>query len=233
MLTIAVCDDSLLDLSQVEEIMNSLKYLNIDFDVFSNASDLLSTIQREGKYDLYLLDIELDDTTGFEVAAEIRKHDCNALLVFLTAHSKYVLESFDYITFQYIIKPITKSKLESLFIKANNYLYKSNRLFRYRFKKGWYSVACNEIYYFYKVKRRAYIYTKNGIAECNMTINDILSQLPSDYFVQINRSYIINLQHVETVHKEKVIIIGERLSVSATHSEKLITRYMNYVGKIM
>lgn len=42
-------------------------------------------------YDLILTDIQMPHIDGMELAANIRKHLPNSLIIFITAHSKYAL----------------------------------------------------------------------------------------------------------------------------------------------
>ena len=47
------------------------------------------------------------------------------------------------------------------------------------------------IHYIESVKRKIFLYTDTGVFETYMTMEDILSRLPSE-FVQCHRSYIVN-----------------------------------------
>ena len=117
MLKIAVCDDSRTDVEMLEIAFDTLDSFSIEYDVYFGAGELLryQALHQEA-YNLYIFDIEMPGMNGLELAKEIRKRDAKALFVFLTGYSQYVMDVFDVITFDYIPKPITSQKLESVLL---------------------------------------------------------------------------------------------------------------------
>lgn len=228
MLSIAVCDDVQEDLAAVEGMLGKVNRIKLDLDVFTNAADLLNTIRLEGGYDLYILDVVMPKMNGIELAAAIREQDSHALFIFLSAHEEYVLSALDCIIFQYLIKPVSEKRITEVLLKAEKYLQRNRQLFRYRFNKVQHSIPYCKIYYFYKVSRKVYIFTEDGIAECNMRMQDILNEVKNSVFVRINRSYIINLQYVEEMRKGKVRVAGTLLTISDAHRREAEEKYFEY-----
>lgn len=95
MLKIAICDDSKVDVEQLEIVLDTLCHYQIYYDVYFSAEELLEcmAMHRE-EYHLYIFDIEMPHMTGLELAKEIRKIDTNALFVFLTGYDQYVMDVF-------------------------------------------------------------------------------------------------------------------------------------------
>lgn len=62
-------------------------------------------------FTVYILDIELPDGNGLELAKEIRKIQERAYIVFLTAYEKYALSGYEVRAFHYIIKENMEKKL--------------------------------------------------------------------------------------------------------------------------
>ncbi|WP_279403862.1 LytR/AlgR family response regulator transcription factor [Secundilactobacillus kimchicus] len=58
----------------------------------------------------FILDIELPSSSGINVAKEIRKHNLNVPIIFLTNFSEYMEDVFQVQTFDYILKPVTEEK---------------------------------------------------------------------------------------------------------------------------
>ena len=123
MLKIAICDDSRTDIEMLESAFDKLCQYPIEYDVYFSGEELLTycTLHDE-TYHLYIFDIEMPQLNGFELAKKIREKDAKALFVFLTSYTKYVMDVFAVITFDYISKPITAEKLESVLLKAMQYL---------------------------------------------------------------------------------------------------------------
>jgi len=232
MLKIALCEYVETDLAELEKTLNEITSIRIDLDVFTNGKDLLNTIEREGNYDVYLLSMQLTNITAKQIAKKIRLCDMYSIIIFLSYNIENILEVFEYITFDYLIKPISKEKLVEILIKAECFLGKNYHVFRYQFKKTTYNIICSEIYYIHKSRRKAYIYTSSGHKECNMRVYDILNNLNPYFFVQINRADIINLRYVERVQKNFIYIIGQKISIGDTHYNDFIEKYHQYIESL-
>ncbi len=144
-------------------------------------------------YHLYIFDIEMPEMNGLQLAKEIRKIDAKALFVFLTGYTQYVMDVFEVITFDYISKPITVEKLESVLLKAMQYLHMIKRDFVFQFRKNQFRISCDDIVYFEKKGRQAVIHTISENFKANMTTEEIWKQLDDKVFAHIHVSYIINL----------------------------------------
>ena len=58
---------------------------------------------------LAFVDIQLSDDHSFEI---FRKHPVKFPIIFTTAYDKYLLESFEFNSIDYLLKPITEEKLK-------------------------------------------------------------------------------------------------------------------------
>lgn len=66
MLRIAICDDSKVDVEQLEAALSALWGYQIDYDVYFSAAELLKyTLKHKENYHLYIFDIEMPDMTGW------------------------------------------------------------------------------------------------------------------------------------------------------------------------
>src|SRR6056300_1037013 len=75
---------------------------------FTQQSEFLSFCEAQ-RPDLVFLDMEMPNTTGLEVAAQIKSLVGN--IIFVTAHSEYSLAAFD-TAIDYILKPVSPKRLE-------------------------------------------------------------------------------------------------------------------------
>lgn len=207
MLKIAICDDNRLDIERLETALGTLSRYSISYDVYFSAEELLKCIflNRES-YHLYILDIEMPDMTGLELAKEMRKNGVKALFVFLTGYSQYAIEAFDVITFNYISKPVTAEKLESVLTKAIGYLDMVKCDFIFQFRKKQFRVNCSDILYFEKKGRQAVIHTIPENFKTNMAVDEIRKQLNERVFTQIHASYIINMEHLHSIEGDEAVM---------------------------
>lgn len=79
---IAVCDDNIRDLARVKQFLFQMNESDLQCECFVEPPKLLELIQRGTYFDLYILDIEMPEVNGIELAHQIREVDKKALLVF-------------------------------------------------------------------------------------------------------------------------------------------------------
>lgn len=235
MLNIAVCDDSRTDVEMLESAFDKLAQYQFSYEVYFTAKELLKHVIDYGAmYHLYIFDIEMPEMNGLQLAKEIRKIDAKALFVFLTGYTQYVMDVFEVITFDYISKPITVEKLESVLLKAMQYLHMIKRDFVFQFRKNQFRISCDDIVYFEKKGRQAVIHTISENFKANMTTEEIWKQLDDKVFAHIHVSYIINLGHIRAIDGDEVVMDNEeRLLIARSHKQNLKEKHMEFVRRMV
>lgn len=235
MFKIAICDDSRVDVEQLEAALGALCSYQIEYDVYFSAGKLLEYIVRHKEnYHLYIFDIEMPDMTGLELAKEIRQGGSKALFVFLTSHSQYVMDAFDVFTFAYLHKPVTAEKLEPVLSRAVQYLEMIKHDFVFHFRRNQFRVSYGDILYIEKKGRQAVIHTIQENFRANMTISEIWEQLDNRVFIHIHMSYIVNMEHLRAIEGDEAVMDnGERLQVARSHMQVLKEKHMEFVRRMI
>ncbi|MGS2721802.1 LytR/AlgR family response regulator transcription factor [Paraglaciecola aestuariivivens] len=90
------------------------------FDVVAqcaNAQHALKAIEQ-WQPDIAFIDIEMPGASGIELAADIHALTNNGLkLVFVTAFKEFALNAFEFQAFDYLLKPVSETRLESCLTK--------------------------------------------------------------------------------------------------------------------
>lgn len=118
MLRIAIVDDEkkLLDHTQalIREIVNEPSVLIDSFQ----SGQALDIAREKTEYDLYVLDIEIGEENGIDIAKEIRKNAQYAEIIFVTSFEKYALDGYEAHPLGYLVKPLAREKMEPLLQKV-------------------------------------------------------------------------------------------------------------------
>lgn len=139
-----------------------------------------------------------------------------------------------HIPFDYISKPITVEKLESVLLKAMRYLNLIKQDFVFQFRKNHFRVCCDDILYFEKKGRQAVIHTILDTYKTNMTIEELWKQLDEKVFSHIHVSYIINLGHIKAIDGDEVILDnGERFLIARSHKQELKEKHMEFMKRMV
>lgn len=94
MLNFVVCEDNKVVLQKNVDIINRVMFKNnINYRVysFSNYSkELKDLINSDIGQVIYILDIELEDASGLDIASEIRKKDLDSFIIISTSYIDYL-----------------------------------------------------------------------------------------------------------------------------------------------
>ncbi len=126
MIKIAICDDDKNIREEVATLLNNSGVDDISVEQFASSKSLLSSTVEE--YNIIILDIEIDEMLGTEVAMQLRQRKSKSLIFFVTSHSSYISESFKSIPFQYIIKPINHELFVNEFKRAVKKIVNNKRV---------------------------------------------------------------------------------------------------------
>lgn len=235
MIKICICDDDIVQSSIIENrVENFCKLYNLshDIEVFNSSSSLLNYLTKE-KYHIYLLDMEMGNVSGIDIAKAIRKDDEDCLIIYITNHKKYALESFKVLPFRYILKPLSPHEIENVFIDAIENLNSSKKFLSVKDGTVNHRLRVNEIMYILSENgRNLNIITRNS--EDNLIvygkIKEIEKNLSSPYFVKINQGTIININHIKTISNTSVKMLDDSiLYISRSRKKHVSEAYKTFL----
>ncbi len=110
MLRIAAVDDERHALERFENLISAQEGIEL-CGLFDDGDDLVEYVRRH-PLDVVFLDIEMPGKTGLELAEELLALSPELLVVFATAFNQYAVEAFELNALDYILKPISKERLD-------------------------------------------------------------------------------------------------------------------------
>lgn len=213
---IAICDDDQDQIECISSIVSSWGRQNsftCDMDVFHSAEAFLFAYEDHKGYDILLLDVEMKDMTGIELAKQIRKDNDRAEIIFITSHFEFIGEGYEVDALHYLIKPISEEKLMQVLSKAAEKLSvepsslvincdgETVRLYEW-------DILYVESYLHYIVIR-----TRDKEYKIKENISAFEQKL-SDDFYRIHRSYLVSLKHITRISRTSVHIGDTELPLS-------------------
>jgi two-component system, LytTR family, response regulator LytT len=231
--TIAI-DDEPLALRLVSDYVSKTPFLELvgSFDNPLDAIDFLSTHTA----DLIFVDIQMPDLTGIEFT---RSLEDAPKIVFTTAYEKYALEGFKLNAIDYLLKPFSYEE----FLKAAGKARKQTELeanvlpsietnSQFLFLKSEYKIRrinFNDILYIEGLKDYIKVYI-SGDDKPVLSLNSIKSleqKLPEEKFMRVHRSFIVNLDKIDTIERSRIIFGKVYIPVSDQYKEK----FQEYLDK--
>jgi len=231
MIHIAVCDDDLQVIEEIEGFFERMTGRQFEYDVFFDGQELFDyKCTQQIYYNIYFLDIEMTHMDGITLARNLRALDTHALIIFITSYAKYVYDVFEVVTFDYLIKPLGYNLFCTVLHKALVYLDISKCNFTFSYRKNSFTLPCDGIVYIEKNGRTAFLHTVEKKYQFNMNLTDIWYQLDEKLFASIHRSVIVNLEYVlEIVQDELKLKTGPTLYVSRAYRRAVKLKHLDYV----
>lgn len=233
MVNIAICDDEFLVLNSIIKILHTYEQksnVDIQMNSFTNPQQLLNEV---GRFDIILLDVNLGEENGIELAKKIRIHDKKVKIIFITGFLEYMPSAFGVHAFGFLLKPVKAKELEDMVADAIVYSDKSEDLsLKFQGKNKVYSLYPNEIAYFEYYHRTVIIHTifNTEFELPGEKISNIAERMKDYHFEVPHKSFVVNLEYVNYVKGYLVHLKNDRtIPLSQLNSKTFREVLQNYV----
>lgn len=208
---VIIIEDELLAQAKLESMLSLLDPSIHIIAKITSVKDALYWLSQNAAPDLAFVDIQLSDDHSFEI---FRKQPVEFPVIFTTAYDKYLLESFEFNSIDYLLKPITEEKLKrslDKMKKLEKHFFHGNMLKllqrtekpsvnRIIAKKGneFIAIELDEVAYFFTEHKIVFIRDFSGrqlIVDKNL--GEVADMLDKNKFFRLNRKFIANLKAVE------------------------------------
>lgn len=196
-----------------------------------NSALSASKYLKDNSVDIILTDINMPGQLGTEFARTVNK---NTAIIFTTAHLTYALEAFEIEAIDYLVKPITFNRLQKAIQKAIKRLNLRENAERHKernesfifLKKNniQHRVFLSEIL-FIKADDDYVVYTTDTESfMIKKSLKLSLKELDCDNFIQVHKSYIINLQSIIQLKSNTIYIKNHEIPVGRVYKKELQKR---------
>lgn len=207
---VAVCDDCAADVRYLSALVADWAKARGHFAVvreFPNAEAFLFAWETEKDFDLLLLDIEMGEMSGMELAKKIRHDNDAAQLVFITGFPDFMAEGYEVSALHYLMKPVSAEKLAAVLDRAAAKLARTEKRLRIVFDREVSLIPVSRILYVEAQKQYVLIHTLDGEYRMKASLGEIQEELGQPFF-RCQRSFLINLGYVERIAPKFVTLRG-------------------------
>jgi DNA-binding LytR/AlgR family response regulator len=210
-----IIDDELPGLSYLRMLCEQFSFVEI-VKCFDSPQYFIEEIQNMS-FDVCFLDINMPGMNGLEVAKKIE----GKYVIFVSAHPEFAVDAYDLEAIDFIKKPVVKERLEKALKKAYKLIVDKPTMKEYF---NWNTNLGKSIIFFDEInytstsgvdKRDKMIYMNDDsiLLLKNITVEKLMSFLPADQFIQINKSEIISKKSV-LAHSANEIVLKTKDSFS-------------------
>lgn len=199
-------DDEPFALEVIRSLAAKVPFLEVKA-YFNDAFAAIDYLAKE-PVDLMFLDIKMPDISGIELMESLQQ---KPLVIFTTAYAEHAVTSYEFNALDYLLKPFAFTR----FLKACNKAHEQI-LFKQKsvsvadsifIKTGYEQVKImfNELLYLEGAGNyMIFVMTDGRRIMSRLKISEVVSLLPTDKFVRVHRSYIVNKDKVHRIERHQL-----------------------------
>lgn len=213
MTKVCICDDDeefTIVLKKIILLYGRYEKRDIEVDTSFSGTDMIECVHKN-TYDIIFLDIELGSIRGFEIGDKIRNEIGNekTQIVYISAKTNYAMELFETRPLNFLVKPLNEKDVFEvldtyyrLFGSKNEYLY-------YRWMKKDCVINQNDIIYIQSRGRKLFVKTIGDDIEFYSKLTDVLSQLDTNKFCQVHKSFVVNGNYISRYTSDSITMCDD------------------------
>ena len=236
MYRIAICED---DLSQLNYLKNCIESIfeeiesKVEILIFDSGKEMLKNNLE--KIDIFFLDIQMSGLNGMDVAKILRKDKNDAEIIFVTAIIDYIQEGYKVRAYRYLLKPIKVEDLKEHLLSCIKDISKKRDDFILLKAKGEvHKIPIDKITYIEVIGRDIIVHTLEGEKYTTKNSMENTEKALKKYnFFRCHKSYLVNIDYIQTIQKTTAIINGEEVPISRRRINDLKDKLTEYLGSVL
>lgn len=240
-----VVDDEPLAIRQMESYISKVSFLE-RVKSFDSAVDARQWIEDGGEVDLIFVDINMPELSGVDFVKSLTKVP---MVIFTTAYSEYAVEGFKLDAVDYLLKPFSFEEFSKATHKAQ-YIYELRSLKDKEYgnlpigeqsaDKDCISIRADHKTSLVKFSNIIYLESAGEYVRLHLTdgsklvtlfrLKNMESSLPSDRFMRVHRSFIVNLEHVTGYTKGRIFLTDNEYAPIGENYKEAFSKYIETIG---
>jgi DNA-binding LytR/AlgR family response regulator len=225
-ITCVVVDDEPPALQLIADYVQRTPFLQLS----GQTTDPMTAIDmvQQGMAELLFLDIQMPELTGLQLMKVIG-HKCKAILT--TAYPDYALDGYELDVIDYLLKPVTFDRFLVAAHKARERIIPPAPVVQpaqaatapaYIFVKTEYKIQkidLADILYLEGLRDYVAIHTRSGRILTQQSMKSFQEQLPENNFIRVHKSYLIALDKIRFIERNRIVIADNYIPVGETYQE--------------
>jgi two-component system, LytTR family, response regulator len=221
-----IIEDEPLAMERAKEFVQKVSFLRL-MQTFDNGLDAISYLKTES-VDLIFLDIQMDEFTGIHLLESLNHRPA---VIIISAFNEYAVKGFDLNVTDYLLKPYTFERFMMAVLKVYDSIKSTKKekqdfIFiktEYRLEK----VFFEHILYIEGMRDYRQIHTTEKRIMTLETFKELELKLPPNQFVRVHKSYLVSLNKIESVERDRIKIQKDLIPISDTFREHFYSSISN------
>jgi len=193
------------------------------------ATGLINDLQ----IDLIFLDVNMPKMNGLDF---LRSANNLPMVIMTTAYGQYALDGFEMAVVDYLVKPFSLERflkatqkaleLKTLKEKSNSAEKDTAQYFYVKCNGRIEKVVYDDLIYIEATANYITLYTANNKLMVYLTVKGILEKLPPEKFVQVHKSYIVNIDRINTIEGNMLHLGDTKITVGQNFQSEVMDKIL-------
>ncbi len=204
-----------------------------EFSAFPNSESFLFTWEEDKTYGLLVLDIEMGEMNGMELAYRVRAEDSEIPILFVTGYDEYIQAGYDVSALHYLLKPVSKDKLFQVLDNLKRSQPKDLKSLLVTSEDKMRRIPINDILYAEAAGHGSVLHTTHEVIPIRESFGEIEKQAAqTDEMIKCHRAYQVNLRFISAIQNTTIILDnGEMLPVSRSQMKRVQQAFLRFYRK--
>jgi len=221
-----IVDDEPIARKIIKEFIDEIDFLEFSGQAENPLKAL--TLLNENRIDIIFLDINMPKINGIDF---LKTSKTKAIIIMTTAYPEYAVEAYGLDVLDYLVKPIAferflkacnkakemKELKTTSIIQAN----KTNDYFFIKFDSQIDKIFYDDLIYAEAMLNYVMLYTHSKKRMVYVTIKGLEEQLPSDIFIKVHKSFIVNMNKIKSIEGNTLDVGISKITISQNLKEKV------------
>lgn len=233
-LNIAICEDDANDCRKLKEFLHRYTYnheLSFQLTDFSSGEEFLNA-HKNHPFDIVFMDIYLNGISGTETIASCYSNSLQ--IVFTTTSREHAIEAFSLHASHYLVKPLTYEAVKDAMKRCLS--SKNIQHFEHldiKTSLGMISIPTDHIIFIEVFNKVCLVYTEKNTFQTYSSLDAIFELLNTHTFMRAQRSYIVNMNYIESFYFDHIILSnGKEIVLSRNTRAELKNQYQQFLFRL-
>jgi two-component system LytT family response regulator len=213
-----IVEDEPLALKRTKEYVGKIPYLNL-LQSFDNGFEAIGFLKKH-PVDLLFLDIKMDELTGIQLLESLEK---KPFVILTTAYNEYALKGYELNVTDYLLKPFSIERfiqaVEKVFFQLNKNATGERNFFFVKSDYKIEKVFFQDIIFIEGMRDYRCIQMNTRRILTAQTFSDLELDLPPSKFCRVHKSYIVALDKIELIERNRIKIKDNNIPISETYKQ--------------
>ncbi len=212
-ISVSICDDEAVERAYLSTLVRKWAEtcgVSVQIMPYDSAESFLFDYEGTTAIDILLLDIQMNDLDGIELARKIRQHNDTMLIIFITGYSDFIAEGYDVSALHYLLKPVNETKLHEVLDKAIKTISNTPKPLILSIEGDTHHIPPTDIRYLeaqghYVVIKTISRNSTKAEYRVKMNLSEIQKTLGNGFF-RCQRSFIVGLRYVRKITRTAIVL---------------------------